>query len=118
MGRLATTSHAAPGKHPFPLEATMRRSITAVLATLLLLWVARADEPKPPMLTPEQKQQLESQAKKLFADGLKLYQSGNSAEALKLLMEELKLRRRLHGSVPHPDLATSLNAVGLLLHRT
>jgi hypothetical protein len=81
---------------------------------LLLLFVvpALAQEPT---LTPIDRQQQEALAKQLFADGRMQYQAGKPADALKLLIEELKIRQRLHGDDPHPAWANSLNAVGFLL---
>ena len=94
----------------------IRRKLPSLM--LLVALSATAQEPMPPKLTPEETQQLEARAQQLMADGVKQYQSGKPAEALKLLLEELKLRRQLHGEEPHPALANSLNAVGFLLAAT
>jgi len=46
------------------------------------------------------------------------YQAGKPAEALKLQLEELRIRRRLQGDEPHPEVARCLNDVGFLLLAT
>jgi tetratricopeptide (TPR) repeat protein len=96
----------------------MRPFLLLLPLTLLLFNVPaiRARDENPPMPTPEERKELEKQAQKLFAGSVKEFQAGKPAQALKLLMEELKIRRRLHGDDSHPAMADSLNAAGFLLN--
>jgi len=87
--------------------------------TMLLVPLAVvADEPKPPMLTPqEQKRELE--ARTINDEGVNLFQSGQPAEAIAKLRRSLEIRRELFPASKYPsghaDLATSFNNLGVVL---
>jgi tetratricopeptide (TPR) repeat protein len=72
-------------------------------------------------LTPEQRKRLESEAAALTKKGVQLYGQLKYAEAIQLTEQALAIRQRLYPSSRfpngHPDLATSLNNLGVL-HQT
>jgi CHAT domain-containing protein/tetratricopeptide (TPR) repeat protein len=84
----------------------------------LLLPAVRADDP-PARLTPEQRQELERQAVGLLKAGAQTYQRGELTTAVEETRQSLRLLERLYPKTDypdgHPDLATSLNNLGLLL---
>jgi tetratricopeptide (TPR) repeat protein len=82
---------------------------------------ARAQDAKPPMLTPEE-QKLAAEAKKLNDEGVQLYRQGRPAEAVAKMKQVLETYQRLYPAARypdgHPDLAISLNNLGFLLQQT
>jgi CHAT domain-containing protein len=92
---------------------------TIVLGLLLsIVTPAFADEPKPPMLTPEG-QKLADEATKLHDEAFQLYQQGKAADAIVKVRQALEIRQKLYPTAKfpdgHPDLAKSLNSIGLVL---
>jgi tetratricopeptide (TPR) repeat protein/CHAT domain-containing protein len=69
--------------------------------------------------TPQERQKLEAQATECFQDGYKAYQRGDRAAAVAKTRESLRIREQLFAKTTHPqghpDLATSLNAIGFLV---
>jgi CHAT domain-containing protein len=92
--------------------------LLGLLTALGLGAVLFADEPKGKP-TPEQRTQLQKQAKDLEEEVLALFQKGRWSEALKLESQALAMRQQLYprDQYPqgHPELAESLNNLGLLL---
>jgi CHAT domain-containing protein/Tfp pilus assembly protein PilF len=91
------------------------------IAIVLLFGAAamsRADDPKPPMLTPEE-QKLAAEATRLNREGILLYQQGEPAAAVAKMREALDIRRKLYPASKypddHPNLARSLNNLGFVL---
>ena len=97
---------------------------SAVLALLFLLVpgpilpAGRADDP-PERLTPEQRQELQRQAVEHFKAGQQAYQRGDLTTAVEETRQSLRLFERLYPKTDypkgHPDLATSLHNLGLVL---
>jgi CHAT domain-containing protein/tetratricopeptide (TPR) repeat protein len=83
---------------------------------LLLIAPSVAQEPKPPMLTPEE-QKLAEEAVKLNADGAQLYQQGKPALAVEKWRRALSLREQLFPPAKYPgghyDLALSYSNLGV-----
>jgi CHAT domain-containing protein/Flp pilus assembly protein TadD len=86
------------------------RALAALVSALLVAAGARAGDE----LTPERREQLETEARKLNDQGLAQYRQGKPKEATALLEKALALRRRLYHT-DHPDLAVSLNNLGSVL---
>jgi tetratricopeptide (TPR) repeat protein len=92
------------------------------MAAALALWLSgaalTAQEPNPPVLTPEE-QKLAAGATKLDRAALQLYLQGKSAEAVAPLRQSLEIRRKLYPAAKypdgHPDIAQSLNNMGAVL---
>lgn len=90
---------------------------------LLMIWVigfaigppSRAQEPDAPVLTLEERQALEQKAEQLNADFERLHGEGQLDEALEAARELLTIHVRLHAGEDHPDVATSLSNLGVLL---
>jgi CHAT domain-containing protein len=99
----------------------MRSRAVVALVLLGLLGAAvgtvRAAEEE---LTPAQRKELEQRAKEANQQAIQRYQEGKYRDATKLAEEVLTLRRRLYPNKEypdgHPDLAQSLNNLGVLLH--
>src|SRR6188508_3194667 len=85
---------------------------------LFMALPACAQEPKPPMITPEE-QKLAAEADKLHFDAFFFYQRGQTADAVSKARASLAIRRKIYpvATYPdgHPDLANSLNGLGVLL---
>jgi tetratricopeptide (TPR) repeat protein len=99
----------------------MTRGITALAGLFTALLVSLgwcADDPKPPMLTPDE-QKLADEATKLHLEGVQLYQRGRPAEASVKLQEALEMRKKLFSASQYPgghrDLATSYAWMGFVL---
>src|SRR5258707_12431523 len=79
-----------------------------------------AQEPKPPELTPEERQKLAISAIKLNPEGVEPNQQGKYAEAVRKLDQTLAIRRTLFpvSSYPdgHPSLVHSLINLAYPLH--
>jgi hypothetical protein len=92
------------------------------MAAALGLWLGvaalTAQEPKPPLLTPEE-QKLAAEATRLDRAALPLCLQGRSAEAVATLRQSLEIRQKLYPKAKypdgHPDLALSLSNMGLVL---
>ena len=89
--------------------------LSALTGSLLL-----AQEPKKePELTKEERAKLEAEAKSATEEGTKLYQAGRFPDAEARFRKVLEARRKLYPASKfpdgHPDLAESLNNLGLLL---
>ncbi len=94
----------------------MMRRLTAVgLSAVVLVSLAwSAEEP----LTAEERAKREKQVDELNKQMFELYQAGKPAEAVPLARQALAIREQLYPGMDHPDLATSLNDLALLLHAT
>src|SRR5438874_948397 len=91
--------------------ANLRWVMVAALALLGLLGAAPAQEE----MTPEQRQEVERRAQKLFEEGLKAYQAGRPEQAAERWRQVLPLAQRLYPASGHPNLALTLNAIGVAL---
>src|SRR5690349_19498952 len=95
------------------MRMTTRLGLTAVLAGLLALGAAAADE-----LTPEERDRRTAKAAELNTEGVRLYQRGDYPRALAALQEALDLRRQLYPEAKYPQgherLADSLNNLATL----
>src|SRR5689334_17612780 len=101
----------------------MMPTIRWLLAALVLTVTARgavlAQEPKPPTLTPDE-QKLAAEGLKLNDDAIQLMRQGKPAEAVAKLRTTLEIVQKLYPTSKypdgHPDLATGLNNMGVMLH--
>ena len=66
-------------------------------------------------LTPEQRKQLESEARRLNAEAFAQYQKRNYQAAVRSLERAVAVLERLYPKQDHPDLAGSLTNLGLVL---
>jgi tetratricopeptide (TPR) repeat protein len=67
-------------------------------------------------LTPEERKRLESEARRLDKDAVAQYGKGNFKGALRAFERALAMYERLHPGRDHPDLATNLNNLGVVLY--
>src|SRR5262245_25593545 len=65
-------------------------------------------------LTPKQRQELETRARKLHGEGVELLRAGQYADAVRKLEQAVALFQRLDPE-PNADLAVALNTLGLAL---
>src|SRR5262245_27813068 len=90
----------------------------SLFGLLLATSALRAQEPKPPALTPEE-QKLAAEAQKLNEDAGQLFQRGRPAEAVDKMKQVLEILKKLfpESKYPdgHPDLAQSLHNLGFVL---
>jgi tetratricopeptide (TPR) repeat protein len=107
------------------MNARWAGRVTLALGIALLVigatrWtaLARADEPAKE-LTEEERGKLAKEAAKFYQQVDQLYQDGNNAAATALQEKSLKMARRLYPAEKypdgHPNLATIINNLGLLL---
>lgn len=96
----------------------MAHGITRGIVVLMLSLAfapTPAQEPKPPVLTPEE-QALAAEAERLNDEAVQLYERGRPAEAVAKMRQVLALRQKLYSATKypdgHPDLAASLNNLG------
>jgi CHAT domain-containing protein/Tfp pilus assembly protein PilF len=96
------------------------RGVVLVLLVLLAVCLGRAaadDPPKEP--SPEERAQLEQQAKELNERAVALYGQGRYPEATKLMQQALEVFRKLYPKEHYPqghlNLGTCLNNLGALL---
>ncbi len=87
---------------------------------LLAAWIAAlasADEsPRPPKLTAAQQAQLD-EAERLHSTATKLYTAGKIRDATEQSKQVVAIRRKVLGD-KHPDTASALNDLGVLLKQT
>src|SRR4051794_4319534 len=99
------------------LRAQTMRAIRVVVVLLLLSGVRAAADPAEE-LTPERRQELEKKAAVLTEEGERTYRAADYAKAIEVIREALDIRRILYAKTRypdgHPDLARSLNNLGLL----
>jgi tetratricopeptide (TPR) repeat protein len=90
----------------------------AISLLLCMAVVTRADDPKPPALTPEEKK-LGAEAVKLSRAAFQLYEKGQAAEAVEKLQQALENFRKIYPTSRypngHPHIAGNLNNLGILL---
>jgi CHAT domain-containing protein/tetratricopeptide (TPR) repeat protein len=88
-----------------------------VLTCALLCVPVRADDP-PKKLSPEERKELEAKRKELSTAGIKAYEAGKPAEAIKAFQNALEVARRLYTKADFPDghdnLAAGLGWLGFL----
>jgi hypothetical protein len=92
------------------------------MAAALALWLSAAaltaQDPNPPVLTPDE-QKLAAEARKLNRDAVQLYHQGKAAETVATLRQLLEILQKLYPAAKYPDghphLAASLNNMGCVM---
>lgn len=98
------------------MSPSQRLFIAIGLFLSVSLAVARAQEMKPPELTPEEKK-LAEKAARLRREAIQLYRQGQTARAIVKATESLQIRQSIYPAKTytngHPDIAASLNLLGV-----
>jgi hypothetical protein len=93
--------------------------VVCVLTSALVCAPVGAAEP-PKKLTPEERKELDGKLREALIAGNKAYQAGKLVEATKSFEEAMKVVRQLYDKAQfpdgHPNLASSLNNLGVLYH--
>jgi len=100
------------------MARSTRKSLLAVVLAFGCIPIGKAQEPKPPELTPEE-QKLAEEAKRYSREAVQLYQRGQATEAIAKAQDSLSIRQKLYPASKYPDghvdLANSFHNLGVLL---
>jgi CHAT domain-containing protein/Tfp pilus assembly protein PilF len=94
---------------------TMMRLVLSVTLAWLLTGLSSGVSAEDEKLTPQEREELENEAQHLHQEGNRAYMFGKLDAALVWFNKSLSLRERLSKGQDQPELATSLNSMGVVL---